>query len=834
MHRLVRSLLILMPFYSPAIYGTQIIQLHRDGRTAPKFIISPEFRNINTSTGEDLAKQYLRDHATEFGIAKNLSNIYLRTIRSSLIGFHYRFQQRESNYDVAHGEIVVSLNKAKDKIITIYNNLYPYTTALNEPPTILDETTAYDLAWETLRVHGELIEDPSISLSLKPIKKSLRLVYTIHLSVIKPYGAWQIDIDAQNGTIYHISDIRYTRRKKSIIDFRKYKGVIHDRQQSFEDWRKKKAKDSTSSYYDQRGDITTRVFDPDPRTTLNNLDLEDSSPDYLFENAYLDTILRDVSYNGNSYRLHGPWVRIINHDPPNTRPHSHDQEEWIFSRGQYPFNEAMTYFHIDQSQRYIQSLGFIDELGIQDAPIEVDADGANGDDNSYFQPNSNRLSFGHGCVDDNEDADVILHEYGHAIQDHINPNWIGGDTGAMGEGFGDYWAGSYSVSSDQGRTYFPNQVFSWDGHGRSNRCWRGRILNAKEAQYNHNRSYAAHIGIEGGYQSDELWSTPLFQSLLEILNQGYDREDADKIILQSHFGLGANLKMRDLALNTVFVASALFPNQPHAEIFRKNFLRHGIIREPKPDLEIINFNVVPHRGSILKPGSTGTINFEIHNKGSKRAQDVRLEIASDDPYISIQQEISDYGTIEINHKRSRTGKLSINLAPNLPCGKILKLSFIVSSSDLPDDKVIAKSVRLGEAIGIYYRKNINTPIPDSHPDGLVSFLSVSEEDLSVSQQFKVYININHSYRGDLSLQLTSPNQTSVTLFARQGSGENDIIGIFPDELEPRDDLGQFVGETLQGSWQLKVVDHAPVDSGILNTWGIEDITGYRCQEPQMH
>ena len=112
----------------------------------------------------------------------------------------------------------------------------------------------------------------------------------------------------------------------------------------------------------------------------------------------------------------------------------------------------------------------------------MDADGANGDDNSFFQPSTNRISFGHGCVDDNEDADVILHEYGHALHYSINEDWFGGDTGAIGEGFSDYWAQSYSISTENGLSFLPNLVFNWDGHGE-NVNWAGRILNAFDARY---------------------------------------------------------------------------------------------------------------------------------------------------------------------------------------------------------------------------------------------------------------------------------------------------------------------------------------------------------------
>ena len=54
------------------------------------------------------------------------------------------------------------------------------------------------------------------------------------------------------------------------------------------------------------------------------------------------------------------------------------------------------------------------------------------------------MTFGTGGVDDAEDAEIILHEYGHAIQDDQVPGWGQHEEGsAMGEGFGDYNAASF-------------------------------------------------------------------------------------------------------------------------------------------------------------------------------------------------------------------------------------------------------------------------------------------------------------------------------------------------------------------------------------------------------
>jgi hypothetical protein len=64
-----------------------------------------------------------------------------------------------------------------------------------------------------------------------------------------------------------------------------------------------------------------------------------------------------------------------------------------------------------------------------------------GQDNSFATGHpKDELRFGKGGVDDAEDAEVILHEYGHAIHFAQNFSFASEQAGAISEGFGDYWA----------------------------------------------------------------------------------------------------------------------------------------------------------------------------------------------------------------------------------------------------------------------------------------------------------------------------------------------------------------------------------------------------------
>jgi hypothetical protein len=401
------------------------------------------------------------------------------------------------------------------------------------------------------------------------------LGYIVLTDVQAPMGAWEHFIDASTGKILTRIDTSLERvpGQKRVMP-EAYSGKPLDRIQAIRELTARMTKKvRASADVPEQTNGRGLVFDPDPRTSLMNAELMDESEPSIFDQAYVERDLRDIGLVNGNYVLKGPWVTISDFEEPTTQPSISSTGVWTAKRGSDEFDDAMTYFHLDQNQRYIQSLGFQGEKGIQFNSIEVDSNGLNGADNSHYIPSSNRMAFGHGCVDDNEDADVILHEYGHAINYSINRNWSGGDTGAMGEGFGDYWAGSYSASTVNGLSFEKDRVFNWDGSP----CWSGRTLNAEGAIYNPATTYSAHTSIEGGFQSDELWSTPLFQSLVQLISLGVPRSEVDAIILEAQFGLGAGVKMRDMATAIVATADRLYPGGQHRQVLLQEFQRHNII-----------------------------------------------------------------------------------------------------------------------------------------------------------------------------------------------------------------------------------------------------------------
>ncbi len=94
-------------------------------------------------------------------------------------------------------------------------------------------------------------------------------------------------------------------------------------------------------------------------------------------------------------------------------------------------------------------------------------------------------------------------------------------------------------------------------------------------------------------------------------------------------------------------------------------------------------------------------------------------------------------------------------------------------------------------------------IPDNDPAGVEVPFTI--DGSGALQAFNLTVNIEHSFRGDLSIQLVHPDGTSTVVRANDGaSGLN---------LEETFVVDAFVGKESGGTYRMIVTDHAAVDTG---------------------
>ena len=824
------SLVLRPPSAFFLLFLSSFLGFSQAGLSASRLVLNlAEQKPQKQMTHKQVAEAFLREKYAQYGIEPHLKNIRLIREQKSLLGRHFTYQQILGESPVKGSILKVSVLEKEKTIFKVFTSLKEIDQiALSESKISKEE--AFDKAWNHLKVRGHLFHAPKIKTHYFVKNGVALLTYQVELAVSFPYGYWIYQIDAQTGQILDYIDQRVDYGKKKSLkkpwdDQETLKPLTGRKKAFFEFFQKKqKIHESTSNISRQNG--VALVFDPDPRTRLNDENIEDDSPHHAFEEAYSEGLLKELLVKDGLFHLEGPFVALKDFDPPQVAPTTSLDGHWSFKRGNNGFNDVMTYYHIDKNQRYIQSLGFTGDKGIQNGPITIDSNGAGGSDNSYYQPNTNSLSFGHGCVDDNEDADVILHEYGHAIQFSINSDWEGGDTGAIGEGFGDYWAASYSYSTEHGKSYLPFEVFSWDAHGSQASCWEGRILNANDLRYDPSRTYGAHQPMPHDRQSDELWSTPLFQSLVTLMEMDIPRSDMDTIVLESHFGLGPGTTMRDMARSMLQTARLLFPGGPHERVLKEKFSHHKIIEIPMVELKPnLTFHHAGANGAA-DPLETLRLKLEVENVGRLFASNVHASLLGS-PAIMVQKGVSPFGDIGIGYKNTNAEELVIKMA-DIACGDTARLEVELTYNQ-NHARTFPIDIPTGIPDGVEKMASPHLDIPDNDTKGIFDTLLLEGENAYVSREFKVHIALHHTYVGDLDISLISPEGTKITLHKKTGGSAVNIIGVYGKDLISHDSLTDLEGERLTGKWKLRVKDHSNLDIGKLISWGITDIKGHICQ-----
>ena len=307
---------------------------------------------------------------------------------------------------------------------------------------------------------------------------------------------------------------------------------------------------------------TGRVFLPNPVASLQDQSLTDQKDaDYsALGPAYQVVTL--INLDGSGY-LQGDWANIRS----NTGPAAYSPDNTFqYDRRDDRFEQVMAYYWVTEAQKYIQSLGFGSTL----RPINMESQDVRinqwGVDNSYSWDKHDVLRFGKGGVDDAEDAEVILHEYGHAMQDsQATPFGNFGfspEAGAIGEGFSDYWA--VTVSDVIAPTADPACVADWDAVSYTSD--EPHCLRRVDSDLHYPEDLNGRVHHDGQIRSRALWDIRI--ALGHVV--------ADTLILEAQFGFASDTSMPAAAQVTVDTAQGLYGDSA-ANSVRTAFQARGIL-----------------------------------------------------------------------------------------------------------------------------------------------------------------------------------------------------------------------------------------------------------------
>ena len=533
-HRIGSSLLVLLVVV--AVIGNGCSEIAEEGieHVAKKFRrtldfegtvrLSEDKKRITSAVGKgakayrgtpsQMASRFLNENLDLFGLTSGLADLRVVNEKARQFGANVEFQQLFNGLPVENGHIQINFDR-EGHVVHVVNSYTPHADALDRisvskeqaVETVISEflrTTAESPSKE--EQHQETPSGKTVSredLKLESSKVDdvvfardgrLHRAYRISLIAVRPFGIKQFVTDANSGEILHTRNFVYN-------------------------W----------------VDGQAQVFKPNPVNSVNNEELFKfgglTSVSTNNPNPYFTVPLRELEDSTEPCTLRGPFVVLEDIElPKNTPPCGSEANGFSFSftREAPEFEDVMIYYHIDSMQRYIQKeLLFKD---VMNRPLRVDAHGLHGENNSRYvstpEPGQGYLAFGGGGVEDAEDADVIAHEYGHAIQDNQAPSEysVAGEPRAMGEGFSDYWAASFYARETLEHKHQVGCLMEWEVN--PTRCHRHTDDGPPASSYH--RDFKEWV-------NGRIWSRALFEIFTQL-----GKQTADSLIIQSHFNFSGS------------------------------------------------------------------------------------------------------------------------------------------------------------------------------------------------------------------------------------------------------------------------------------------------------
>jgi hypothetical protein len=424
-----------------------------------------------TLTYRDIGYQVLSENAELFHWGAELSDLRAHRVNDSLDAYSVRFFQEFKGVLVGASEVVVNIRK-DGRVYSIYNNYHYIIPQELDPNEIkVDANQTRTIVERLLRVYeNSEVRDPALIIyryqrvdnhppkppgrptghrenflgavatqltedwpaNNHPQEGQYFLAWDVTATTVGPRHAWRILLDAMTGHLIQV------------IDLLQYATGVG------------------------------RVYDPNPIVTSGNTGLSSTTPIATLNGHTIAVVMDHLNPPdaAGNLRLDGSLVQMSDIELPTFAEPVGALGNFISPVNDRNFLAGMCYYHIDRFQNYIQT-----DLGLTNVAnfsIQTDPQGLNGIDNPHYDPTSKHLAFGEGGVPDAADAYVILHEYGHAIQDNVNPEFGGGSyEGGTSEGFGDFLAAVYYDDKHAKPATTRGATFPWDANTNDD-FWDGR------------------------------------------------------------------------------------------------------------------------------------------------------------------------------------------------------------------------------------------------------------------------------------------------------------------------------------------------------------------------
>ncbi|MDD5558661.1 proprotein convertase P-domain-containing protein [Candidatus Methylomirabilis sp.] len=245
---------------------------------------------------------------------------------------------------------------------------------------------------------------------------------------------------------------------------------------------------------------------------------------------------------------------------------------------------------------------------------------------------------------------------------------------------------------------------------------------------------------------------------------------------------------------------------------------------------------------VIDPGETIVLTVPVSNNFTCIGlTSVAGALSTTTTGVTITQASSSYGNLSAGAAANGTA-YQFTVAQSVPCGTLITFTLNISSAE-GASSARTITLRVGQAVTATTYTYTGSPvsIPDNNPTGAIATLTVPGS-LVIGDINLNLTNITHTWIGDLVVQLIAPDGTNITMINRPpngtGSNGNDNFTntVLDDEatnsiqsqtgsvtnasFRPANPLSGFANKAGNGTWTLKIIDAASVDTGTITAWSL--------------
>jgi len=517
------------------------------------------------ATLEAIARSYLQGNVATVGVDNRIPQIQLSKIEEAGSFYVTRFEQTYNGLPVYNTTALVMISKDGLRPVDAVSQFKTLSAVIN---TKIDAQAALKIATgaiaEKVIPRGSpkteemlcTFEAPGVQLSTGEGKivshvatsssQAARVCWQVNVPALDPLGTWSILVDGPTGKVIS---------KQNLIMYDTGEGWVY-------------------RYGNPIQTGGNQLWDPPDDLDHNFLTIQETNG--LPPNNFPPVDL--LNLNSGTGTLSGSYVDLTapgivgGYKPAGLA--DEPTREYYYTRADDRFEEVMVYYYVDSVHRYLQQMG---EGGLLNYPVPAHAHyGAFA--NAFYDPSNGGLHFGDGYgtgypdlpFDFAEDADVIIHEYGHAIHGDqgLFNGYVSEEMGAFSEGFSDYLSASFL---DQGATGTDGCLAEWfgyelyytpsDPYGSYPYCMRNTF---STKHYPEDKTYEVH-------DDGEMWSAALWR-----LRGMLGKDVVDRLAVLTGYFVWSSASFRD-AVNGMVQVDRVVYGGVHESTIRQVFRENGML-----------------------------------------------------------------------------------------------------------------------------------------------------------------------------------------------------------------------------------------------------------------